>query len=373
MPVLVHWYGSLNCSLVPFKYIQVICKKQIPLPLDIQNKIDYGHQLSWKDQCVHRAYWELNQDLNLEPKLRFRGEPFGELYQDDKYVLSVMAVNGRIAPDAIVLQEEAAATNIARTTEERAAKKSRTSPVYDVHAHVGSSGESKTGEGKGGFYNTVGALVGKLVHREKTPVVSPEEANKNETSTVKEAQVRDYLSPTSGTTPWPTGYTTTNVTESTMGNDSFQSRVASVAPTATTASLVVTTKSGSATGKAMSAKFFTAVMEPIKGCQTQILQLSRDESLNHEEIVKETTFWRRQENKWKSCLLFFDHEGIMASTDAILKNAESFSDCMGVITECQEQIKILEKDMTRTRVEIARETKLWRDQEKEWKGKLPKL
>ena len=56
----------------------------------------------------------------------------------------------------------------------------------------------------------------------------------------------------------------------------------------------------------MSAKFFTTVMKPIKECQAQILRLSRDESLNHEEIIQETTFWRRQESKWKAHLPFFD-------------------------------------------------------------------
>ena len=172
MPVLVHWYGSLNlsngnaCSLVPFKYVQVVSKKQIPLPPEIQNKIDYGQQLSWKDQCVHRAYWELNQDLNLEPSQRFRGEPFGELYQDDKYVVSVMAVNGRTAPDAIALQEEAVMSKATRETdEERAAKKSRTSLVYDEH-HVGVSGGNKTGEAKGGFDNTAKVSVAKSVNIE---------------------------------------------------------------------------------------------------------------------------------------------------------------------------------------------------------------
>ena len=227
MPVLVHWYGSLNlsngnaCSLVPFKYIQVVCKKQIPLPPEIQNKIDYGQQLSWKDQCVHRAYWELNQDLNLQPTQRFRGEPFGELYQDDKYVVSVMAVNGRNAPDAITLQEEAVMSKATReSTEERAAKKLRSSLVYD-ELQVGLSGENKTGECKGGFHNTAGLSGGELVHIGKTPMVSPEEVNGHSRTAVKEAQVRDYHSTSSAIPPWPTGYTTTIVTESGKGKRFF--------------------------------------------------------------------------------------------------------------------------------------------------------
>lgn len=391
MPVLVHWYGSVDLknasSLVPFKYVQVclVRKRQVPLPAEIQNKMDYGQQLSWKDQCVYRAYWELNQDLRLDPTQRFRGEPFSELYEDDKYIVSVMAAKGRVAPDEIASQEEAIVKM--ETGEgnegERVAKKARISNVYDEHQVGGVEGE-KDGSITGGTKesadsNTAAATTGgdaMDVDDNKTPLVSQEEA-KAKASTVKETKVHDI----SGTTPWPTGYTAKTTMNLAAGKDNganetnkeseTQARTVSATTLGTKAPPGTTQTKTNGFGKTMSADYFTAVMKPIKECQAQILYILKDELRNNEETIQETTFWRRQEKKWKQYLPFYDEGGSGSNTDAVMKHVERFMEAMSVITECQSQIKVLEKDMSRTRVEIANETRLWRNQENEWRAKLP--
>jgi len=119
------------------------------------------------------------------------------------------------------------------------------------------------------------------------------------------------------------------------------------------------------------ADLFTSILNPVKECQSQIQKLSEDESLNHEDTIEATTFWRRQMERWKNCLPFFKPESSHETTETILKNVDRFMAAMNVIKDCQTQIDVLAKDMARTRVEIAQETLLWRNQEKEWKKRLP--
>jgi len=99
MPVLVYWYGStipvVSHCLVPYSNIQecLVRENRVMLPWSIQRKVSYYGRtdvLTWREQAIYRAYWELNEDL-ARGSVR-RGEPFREFYEEDNnYVLSVLA------------------------------------------------------------------------------------------------------------------------------------------------------------------------------------------------------------------------------------------------------------------------------------------
>lgn len=384
MPVLVYWYGSTDASnahsIVPYSCVQalIVRKHAVKLPKNIQQKLSFGRTdlFTRKEQGVYRAYYALVQDITRGT----RQMPFQEFYQDDNYVLSARALEGRT--DRVIERSDASVassgapsppkrTSQSETSigdESSATKRPRLSNVYDVTTTVGQPDCTPM---------ETDSTVTSIPTQQQSETKKPASSSQTGTDNTSQPNATVFASgDSSGLTQQYHAYQQKHPPQQHTSRvppppPPPPSSAATHSSPATATARSITTADTTSDDEMMQqvADVFVSSMKPIKECQGQIKRLSEDESLNHEETIEATIFWQRMLQKWKDLLPFYNRES--CPTETLLKNVDRFMAAITVIKDCQEQIKVLATDMSRTRVEIAQETLLWRNQEAEWKKRLP--
>lgn len=366
MPVLVYWYGTTDPntahSIVPWASVQTILvrKNAVKLPRTIQQKISFGRLdlFTREEQVVYRAYYALIQDIAHTSQYAITGQrpqhywsKFQEFYQDDNYVLSYMSFKGR-RDDAGRNGKEtstSASASAAESIESSQSAKKRSQPEASGETKVEDAAK-KARASKVFTSKSMGPVTVEVAAQQPAAAATWWQAHAQRMPTQQLAQ--HHLQMRTAPPPPPP-------------------RVSSAAATVTASS---TTMDVAATGSdemmMQVADLFTSVMKPIRECQEQVKMLSEDKS-GDDSNAEAIAFWRKQAEKWKDFLPFFQRES--CPTETLLRNVDRFMAAMKVIKECQTQIKVLEKEGTssRTSATVQQETQLWRNQEQEWTKRLP--